>query len=74
MEHEIEIRRVIKDKHGYRFCDDDFDLQNAIRDVRKSYIRRALEKTKTLDQAASLLGLKSHQVLSSWMQKLGIKR
>ena len=51
-----------------------FDVLGAIDDVKRDYISRALKKVPTLYEAADLLGLKSYQVLVSWMKKLGVKK
>ena len=51
-----------------------FDVSVAIDDVKRDYIKRALEKTSTLYEAADLLGLKSYQVLANWMKKLEMQK
>jgi len=52
----------------------DFDVNSAIFNVKRSYIERALDKTDTLYEASELLGLKSYQVLVNWMKKMGMSR
>ena len=52
----------------------DFDINSAITDVKRSYIERALDETDTLYEASELLGLKSYQVLVNWMKKLGLNK
>ena len=51
-----------------------FVLEAALGQLSRQYIERALHQTHGHKQRASkLLGLKSHQVLSGRMKKLGIK-
>ena len=52
----------------------DFDVNSAIFNVKRDYVKRALVKADTLYEASDLLGLKSYQVLVNWMKKLGIKK
>ncbi|HBO4050763.1 TPA: sigma-54-dependent Fis family transcriptional regulator [Pseudomonas aeruginosa] len=50
------------------------DLQEIISEVAGHYLRQALKITgKNKTRAASLLGLKSQQTLSNWMDKYGIE-
>ncbi|EMN0223244.1 sigma-54 interaction domain-containing protein [Pseudomonas aeruginosa] len=50
------------------------DLQEVIADVAGHYLRQALKLTgNNKTRAASLLGLKSQQTLSNWMEKYGIE-
>jgi len=50
------------------------DLQKVIADVAGHYLRKALTLTgNNKTRAASLLGLKSQQTLSNWMDKYGIE-
>jgi len=50
------------------------DLQQVIAEVAGHYLRKALTLTgKNKTRAASLLGLKSQQTLSNWMDKYGIE-
>jgi DNA-binding NtrC family response regulator len=49
------------------------DLQKVIAEVAGQYLRKALEITgHNKTRAASLLGIKSQQTLSNWMNKYGI--
>lgn len=50
-----------------------FDLDAALDEVSRHYIRLALQQTRSKDQARKLLGLNSHQVLTKRMAKLRIK-
>ncbi len=53
---------------------DGFDLDTTLAEVSRQYIQQALQQTNfNKDRARKLLGLKSHQVLSARMEKLGIK-
>ncbi|HEY2405275.1 MAG TPA: sigma 54-interacting transcriptional regulator, partial [Polyangiaceae bacterium] len=53
---------------------DDFDLDAALAEASRQYIRRALRQTHgKVDPARKLLGLNSHQVLDKRMKKLGIE-
>jgi DNA-binding NtrC family response regulator len=50
----------------------DFNIENLLDDVKRHYLRRALEVSggkKTV--AAKLLGLTSHQTLNNWIKRLG---
>jgi DNA-binding NtrC family response regulator len=50
------------------------DIQELISRVATHYVRRALAVTgQNKTRAASLLGLKSQQTLTNWMDKYGIK-
>ena len=50
------------------------DLQGVIAEVAGHYLRKALTLTgNNKTRAASLLGLKSQQTLSNWMDKYGIE-
>ena len=51
---------------------EDFDIKQAIEDVKRSYIERALKKENNLTSAAKLLNLKNYQTLQNWMKELGI--
>ena len=49
------------------------DLQKVIAEVAGHYLRKALMLTgNNKTRAASLLGLKSQQTLSNWIEKYGI--
>lgn len=70
---------VITDKLGKKeinmdFKDnpEDFDIKRAIDTLKRSYIKRALEKENNLTSAAKLLNLKNYQTLQNWMKELGI--
>lgn len=53
---------------------DDFSLENLLDDVSRHYIGRALEQSQGVKtRAAELVGFKSHQRLSDWMEKLGME-
>ena len=51
-----------------------WDVHSAINDVKRDYISRAIAKSKNLQQASNLLGLKSYQVLLNWMSKIGMEK
>lgn len=50
---------------------EDFDVYRAIDDVKRNYIDRAMTRSKNVQEAAKLLGVKNYQTLNNWMQKLG---
>lgn len=51
-----------------------FSVGSVLDEVTEHYIRRALGETHgNKTRAAKLLGLKSHQVLSKWMERLGME-
>jgi transcriptional regulator with PAS, ATPase and Fis domain len=51
-----------------------FDLEELLDDVKRHYIQLALEKAHGKKTAAAkLLGLKNHQTLTNWMDRLGIQ-
>ena len=53
---------------------DGFSIEALLDEVSAHYVRRALrEATGNKTQAAKLLGLKSHQVLSGWMTRLKVQ-
>ena len=54
--------------------EESYDVNSALDDVKRDYIRRAIDKSKNLKNAANLLGLKSYQVLQNWMYKLDIEK
>tara|TARA_R100001377_G_C3100434_1_gene78972 strand:- start:11 stop:295 length:285 start_codon:yes stop_codon:yes gene_type:complete len=54
--------------------EENYDIHYALDEVKRDYIRRAIDKSKNLKNAASLLGLKSYQVLQNWMYKLDIEK
>ena len=49
---------------------DDFDIYGAIDEVKRSYIRRALDQTENYAEASKLLGLKNYQTLMNWIKRL----
>ena len=49
---------------------DDFDMNAALDKVKRNYIERALTKTKTLSEAADLLGFSNYQTLQNWIDRL----
>jgi len=52
---------------------DGFSIEQARDDVERHYLKRALEEARgNKTQAAKLLGLKSHQVVSNWMERLKV--
>jgi transcriptional regulator with GAF, ATPase, and Fis domain len=54
--------------------EDGFSLDEVLNDVRRHYLKRALEQAQgNKTRAAKLLGLNSHQVLSGWLERLGIE-
>tara|TARA_R110000851_G_scaffold7331_2_gene28568 strand:- start:63 stop:344 length:282 start_codon:yes stop_codon:yes gene_type:complete len=53
--------------------EEDFNVTAAVDNLKRDYVNRAIHKTKTLYEAADLLGLKSYQVLVNWMKRLDIK-
>lgn len=51
-----------------------FSVGSVLDEVTKHYLKRALEETHgNKTRAAKLLGLKSHQVLSNWMERLDLE-
>jgi transcriptional regulator with PAS, ATPase and Fis domain len=51
-----------------------FDLEALLDDIKRHYVRRALDSSggkKT--EAAKLLGFTSHQTLNNWMKRLGVE-
>jgi len=54
--------------------EENYDVHSALDEVKRDYIRRAIDKSKNLKNAANLLGLKSYQVLQNWMYKLDIEK
>ena len=54
--------------------EESYDVHAAIDDVKRDYVKRAIVKSKNLNNAANLLGLKSYQVLQNWMYKLDIEK
>ena len=72
-----DLENLREEFQGYLPLDqyeDGYDVHSAINEVKRDYIGRAIAKSKNLQQASNLLGLKSYQVLISWMTKLDIKR
>ena len=54
---------------------EDMDVQAHIDELKKAYIRRALEQSNNkLVAAAELLGLNNRQTLHKWMQRYEIER
>ena len=51
---------------------EDFDVQDAIDNIKRDYVERALTRSKNVSEAAKLLGLHNYQTLQNWMNKLGI--
>jgi transcriptional regulator with GAF, ATPase, and Fis domain len=52
-----------------------FDVNVLLDEVRRTYVERALaEAGGKKKKAAELLGLGSYQLLSQWMDRLGIRR
>ncbi|MNF11862.1 hypothetical protein D3C80_2131860 [compost metagenome] len=50
------------------------DLQGIISELANGYLRKALALTgRNKTRAASLLGLKSQQTLSNWMEKYDVE-
>jgi DNA-binding NtrC family response regulator len=50
------------------------DLPEIIASVGKHYLQRAMEATnRNKSKAAHMLGLPSHQTLTNWLQKYGVK-
>jgi transposase-like protein len=45
-------------------------MNAALERVKRHYIERALTKTKTLSEAANLLGFANYQTLQNWIDKL----
>src|SRR5690606_22003000 len=53
---------------------DDFDLETLLDDVSRHYIGRALDESNGVKtRAAELVGFKSHQRLSDWIERLGLE-
>ena len=55
-----------------REIDEDFDLQEVIDVVRRNYIKKALQKTGSVKEAALLLGYNTDQTLRNHIDKLRI--
>jgi transcriptional regulator with PAS, ATPase and Fis domain len=54
--------------------DNTFDIQDLIKELKRHYIQKALaESGGNKTKAAERLGLKSYQVLNSWMEDVGLK-
>ena len=51
-----------------------YDVNFAVDSIKRDYVKRAIAKSKNLNDAANLLGLKSYQVLQNWMHKLGVEK
>jgi len=70
------LRRVPKDESGAvleRPFSKDFSVERVLDEVAVHYLERALDEThRNKTRAAKLLGLGSHQVLSNWMERLGV--
>jgi len=50
------------------------ELDKLIKDLKKHYIKKALaENGNNKTKSAEKLGLKSYQVLNSWMEDVGLK-
>ena len=57
-----------------RNLDNTFDIQELIKELKKHYIQKALaENSNNKTKSAEKLGLKSYQVLNSWMEDVGLK-
>ena len=69
------VRRVGRDGILERNISQGFDLQELLGEVARHYLRRALEEAggnKT--RAAELLGFKSYQTFSGWLERYGVKK
>tara|TARA_R100000951_G_scaffold16512_2_gene13007 strand:- start:1345 stop:1638 length:294 start_codon:yes stop_codon:yes gene_type:complete len=51
---------------------DEYDVYNAVDNLKRDYVRRALSKAESVSEAAKLLGLSNYQTLQNWMDKLGV--
>ena len=61
--------RVLAD----RTLGDDFDLEEHLNEIRREYLRRAMEESKGVKvEAARLLGLKHYQTLDAQLKRLGV--
>lgn len=63
---------VSKSEEAYN--NPDFDVQKAVREIVRDYIKRALHREHTLSDAAHLLGLSNYQTLKNWMEKYDIEK
>ena len=52
----------------------DYNVHQAIDDIKRDYVVRALDNTKNFREASDLLGLKNYQTLLNWMNKLVVSR
>ena len=60
-----------KYEHDY---EKDYNVHQAVNEVKRDYVVRALDNSKNFREAAELLGLRNYQTLLNWMNKLEIKR
>ena len=61
--------RVLAD----RTLGDDFDLEEHLNEIRREYLRRAMEESKGVKvEASRLLGLKHYQTLDAQLKRLGV--
>ena len=61
------------DKYEYDY-EKDYNVHQAVNEVKRDYVVRALDNSKNFREAAELLGLRNYQTLLNWMNKLEIKR
>ena len=74
IEQSIIARDVNQDKASFGNIHAGFSIEQEVKKLKQHYIEQALAKTKyKKGQAAQLLGLNSHQVLTKWMQSVGIE-
>ena len=66
---EIRYNISVNDEHR-ELNPDGFDMNSALEKVKRHYIERALTKTKTLSEAAKLLGFSNYQTLQNWIDRL----
>lgn len=72
----LELPSTVSADHGLldRPIEEGVDLPDLIQHLARHYLERVLELTRgNKTKAAQLLGLPSHQTLSNWMNKYGVK-
>ncbi len=53
---------------------DEFDLEEYLNNIQRSYLRRAMEEARDVKtQAARLLGMKNYQTLDAQLKRLQVK-
>lgn len=67
-----QLEDIVSKGEGYN--NPDFDVQKAVREIVRDYIKRALQREHTLSDTAHLLGLSNYQTLKNWMEKYDIEK